>query len=112
VVVTAAGERWPDGSLRPALEDLLGAGAIIAELESRGSGPLSVEAAAARACFVQIADVASAVAACSSGLELARGGFTDDVVIATELDASAVVPLLAGGAFTHRINGTGLLSNP
>ncbi|MFB7115609.1 2-phosphosulfolactate phosphatase [Streptomyces sp. NPDC056291] len=57
VVVIAAGERWPDASLRPALEDLLGAGAIIADLGSRGVGPLSPEASAAQACFAQAADV-------------------------------------------------------
>ncbi|MEE1664056.1 2-phosphosulfolactate phosphatase [Streptomyces sp. WAC07094] len=104
LAVIAAGERWPDGSLRPALEDLLGAGAIIAELESRGAGPLSPEAAAARACFTHTPDVAGAVAACSSGIELARSGFADDVVIATELNASAIVPVLTDGAFNH---GTG-----
>ncbi|KPI11270.1 2-phosphosulfolactate phosphatase [Actinobacteria bacterium OV450] len=100
-MVVAAGERWPDASLRPALEDLLGAGAIIADLESRGVGPLSPEAAAARACFTQTADVAAAVAACSSGIELIRSGFADDVAIATALGASAIVPVLSGGAFSH-----------
>ncbi|WP_427168214.1 hypothetical protein ACQF4J_42955 [Streptomyces sp. C1-1] len=62
LAVIAAGERWPDGSLRPALEDLLGAGAIIDELVSHGAGPLSPEAAAARACFTGTPDVAAAVA--------------------------------------------------
>lgn len=100
----AAGERWPDGSLRPALEDLLGAGAIIDELVSHGAGPLSPEAAAARACFTGTPDVAAAVASCSSGLEPARSGFADDVAVATELDACAGVPVLADGAF-H--DGTG-----
>lgn len=32
VTVIACGETWPDGSLRPALEDLLGAGAILAAM--------------------------------------------------------------------------------
>jgi 2-phosphosulfolactate phosphatase len=109
VLVVAAGERWPDGSLRPALEDLLGAGAIIAELESRGVDPLSCEAAAARTCFTQTADVMSAVAACSSGIELVRGGFADDVAIATELDASPIVPVLTGGAFDRSADATGSL---
>ncbi|MGW5128289.1 2-phosphosulfolactate phosphatase [Streptomyces sp. NPDC004069] len=107
VMVIAAGERWPDGSLRPALEDLLGAGAIIAELESRGVGPLSPEAAAARACFTHTPDVTDAVAACSSGIELARSGFADDVAIATELNASAIVPVLTDGAFNHSTDGMG-----
>lgn len=107
IVVIAAGERWPDGSLRPALEDLLGAGAIIAELESRGVGPLSPEAAAAGVCFAQTVDVISVVAACSSGVELIRGGFADDVAIATEPDASAIVPVLIDGAFNSSTDGTG-----
>ncbi|WP_330347557.1 2-phosphosulfolactate phosphatase [Streptomyces sp. NBC_00582] len=100
VGVVAAGERWPDGGLRPALEDLLGAGAIIAELRAQGAGPLSPEAAAARAAFVGTPDVADTVAGCASGRELAGGGFPGDVAIATELDASCVVPVLTDGAFT------------
>jgi 2-phosphosulfolactate phosphatase len=101
LAVIAAGERWPDGSLRPALEDLLGAGAIIAELESHGVGPLSPEAAAARSSFAHTPDVAAAVAACSSGIELAEGGFADDVAVAVESNAAAIVPVLTDGAFTR-----------
>lgn len=32
VTVVTCGERWPDGSLRPSLEDLLGAGETLAEM--------------------------------------------------------------------------------
>lgn len=101
VVVIGAGERWPDGSLRPALEDLMGAGAVIAALQARGAGPLSPEAAAARTCFTETPDVAAAVTACSSGVELSRSGFADDVAIAVEPDAAEVVPVLTDGAFRH-----------
>ncbi|WP_030816778.1 2-phosphosulfolactate phosphatase [Streptomyces sp. NRRL F-2799] len=95
----AAGERWPDGSLRPALEDMYGAGAIIAELSEQGADSLSPEAAAVRSSFRGTADVAEAVADSSSGLELALDGFADDVEIATELDTTSVVPVLTNGAF-------------
>ena len=98
--VIAAGERWADGSLRPALEDLLGAGAVIAAMHARGSGPLSPEAEAARACYEATADVASAVTDSASGRELAEGGFADDVAIATEVNSCAVTPVLADQAFT------------
>jgi 2-phosphosulfolactate phosphatase len=99
VVVIPAGERWPDGSLRPALEDLFGAGAVIDALARAGVGPLSAEAESARAVFATGA-AANAVRACSSGRELASTGFADDVAIAVELDASGVVPVLVDGAFT------------
>jgi 2-phosphosulfolactate phosphatase len=109
VTVIAAGERWPDGSLRPALEDLLGAGAILAALRGPGAAAFSSAAfspaafspaaEAARACFEATADVAAAVSGCASGCELIEGGFGDDVAIAVETDACRLVPVLADGAF-------------
>lgn len=100
VAVIASGERWPDGSLRPALEDLLGAGGILATLRRLCGAVLSPEAAAAAACFEATPDVITAVATSASGRELTDGGFADDVGIATELNACATVPVLTGGAFT------------
>ncbi|MGW2341300.1 2-phosphosulfolactate phosphatase [Streptomyces sp. NPDC001661] len=99
VGVIAAGERWPDESLRPALEDLLGAGAVIASLLGRGGRAPSPEAAMAAAAFTGVPDPAAAVAGSSSGGELAAAGFAEDVAVATELDVSQVVPVLTDGAF-------------
>lgn len=89
-----------DGSLRPALEDLLGAGAVLSALRRQGDAVLSPEAAAAAACFEATPDVAATVAACASGQELTVGGFADDVAIATEPDVCDIVPILTDGAFT------------
>jgi 2-phosphosulfolactate phosphatase len=100
VTVIAAGERWPDGSLRPALEDLLGAGAVIAAMNEHGKGILSPEADAARACFEGTADLASAVTNSASGRELTERGFPDDVAIAIEINSCRVVPILTDHAFT------------
>lgn len=96
VAVIAAGERWPDGSLRPALEDLLGAGALILDPHAQGAGPLSAEAAAAKAAYEGAADLTHAIAVGASGRQPAATGFAADVAIATEEDVCAVVPLRDG----------------
>ncbi|MFF9572451.1 2-phosphosulfolactate phosphatase [Streptomyces sp. NPDC014685] len=100
VAVIASGERRPDGALRPALEDLLGAGAVIAALRRRGRDRLSPEAAMAATVFDGTPDIGTAVADCASGRELIGLGYADDVAVATELDACAIVPVLVDGAFT------------
>ncbi len=99
IAVIAAGERWPDGTLRPAVEDLLGAGAVLSALARACAISESPEAGVARAAFEGQDDVASVVRACASGVELIDAGFEADVEIAAQLDASNVVPLLRDGAF-------------
>ncbi len=99
MTVIAAGERWPDGSLRPALEDLLGAGAVLAELAHCGVFEESPEATRARAAYTPVELVPDAVRHCASGVELETLGFGADVEIAVEQAASAVVPVLTDGAF-------------
>jgi 2-phosphosulfolactate phosphatase len=96
VGVVAVGERRPDGTLRPAVEDLLGAGAILHALGGRPSP----EARAAVAAFLDAAaDLPAALAACTSGRELAARGLAADLPLAAEHDVSRVVPVLRDGAF-------------
>lgn len=96
VTVIAAGERWPDGNLRFALEDVLGAGAAIAAMHGR----CSPEAAAAATVFTAArASLAATLAACSSGREMLERGFARDVELASQYDVSDVVPLLRDGRF-------------
>lgn len=102
IAVVACGERWPDGTLRPAVEDLLGAGAIVTALgqgdPARSSSP---EAAAARAAFGSARnDLERTLAASVSGRELEAKGNADDIGWAAALDVSSCVPVLGDdGAF-------------
>jgi 2-phosphosulfolactate phosphatase len=97
VAVVAAGERW-DGQMRPAVEDLWGAGAFIAAL---GTGGASPEARAAAAAYREIAaDLPGALADCASGRELIGSGYPSDVAVAGDPAGSAAVPVLSGGWFT------------
>jgi 2-phosphosulfolactate phosphatase len=102
VALIPCGERWPDGSLRPAVEDLIGAGAIAAALLA-GHPALrpSPEAQVAAGAFASVAaDLHGALAGSVSGRELEASGKGDDIEWAAALDASAAVPVRGDdGAF-------------
>ena len=102
ITVVPAGERWEDGSLRPALEDWLGAGAILQAIrDTRGfSTSLSPEAEAACAAFLHFRGrLFETLAACSSGKEAAGMGSIEDIRLAADLDASQTAPVLVDGAY-------------
>jgi len=97
----AAGERWPDGSLRPAIEDFVGAGAVVDLLVAQGRGP-SPEAMAARAAFESLAAGGTGwLHDTESGRELVGRGYGGDVDVAAALDVSNTVPLLTDGAYRN-----------
>jgi 2-phosphosulfolactate phosphatase len=103
IAIIPAGEHWPGtDTVRPALEDWLGAGALAAALIDRGIGSPSPETRTAAAAFAATADVGALITECASGRELAAIGFAEDVAIAIERDADATVPVLTGNAFVDR----------
>ena len=96
IAVIPAGERWGDGSLRPAIEDWLGAGAILSQL----SGSLSPMARAAVAAFRSAeADIEGWLRQAGSGVELIERGFEQDVRLAAAIGGSSTAPVLVEGAF-------------
>lgn len=98
ITVVPAGERWTDGSLRPAVEDLIGAGAILSFLE----GHLSPEAQIAVAAYQSIqSDLGDTIRRCGSGRELIEQGFEPDVDLAIEVNISDCVPRLDGNAYAN-----------
>jgi 2-phosphosulfolactate phosphatase len=96
IALIPAGERWPDGSLRPAIEDIAGAGAILAQLP----GTRSPEAGAALGIWNRMkGNLPGSLAACSSGRQLIEMGYPQDVEMAAELDVSSAVPVLVDGCY-------------
>lgn len=113
VAVIAAGETDASGTLRFAVEDQLGAGAIILALSDRGIDHTSPDAAVAAEGFRALRGaLRHMVGASGSGRELAEGvastarieasGLTPtSTTDAAVLDAVDVVPVLRDGSFTR-----------
>lgn len=107
VAVIASGERWrgDTGPLRPAVEDLYGAGAVMAALDqllarTGLSLPTSPEARTAIASFNEASSSADVLLnrlqTCGSGRELIDRGHAADVVLAAQFGVSEVVAKLVG----------------
>lgn len=90
--LVAAGERWPDGSLRPAYEDWVGAGAVAGLL---AGGRLTAEAEAAALA----AATRRPLTEVASGIELVERGFAVDVAMAEDYAVDDLVSRLVDGRF-------------
>jgi 2-phosphosulfolactate phosphatase len=95
VTVVACGEQWGEGpGRRWALEDDLGAGAILARLD----GGADEEASACVAAFRGTeGTLANALLDYESGRELIERGYREDVLLAGQLDWLDVAPVLRAG---------------
>lgn len=91
VGLVPAGERWPDGSLRPCYEDWVGAGAVAAGI----GGLASPETEAAALAYASLRPLEE----CRSGRELVQRRFAADVELASTVDVDRVVPVLRDGRY-------------
>lgn len=103
VAIIAAGERTARDAGAPvrfAVEDHLGAGAIVDALGAIGIDHTSPEAAAACEAFRALhGAVRHLLTASGSGQELIERGLQDEVLSAAAVDAASVVPVLRAGVF-------------
>jgi len=102
VGVVAAGKRWrgATGPMRVAVEDLLGAGAVLSMFDRVD---LSPEARAASAAWHEAeSEILERLRASVSGRELIERGRGDDVDLAAQAHVSDLVPILVDNRFVAR----------
>lgn len=101
VSIIAAGlAESPDAEVRWAVEDLLGAGAVVDALAERGIDHSSPEAAVAGEGLRGLRPaLRHLLTASAGGQQLIEAGHRDDVVHAGAVDADAVVRRFSGDAF-------------
>ncbi|MEP7324267.1 MAG: 2-phosphosulfolactate phosphatase [Saprospiraceae bacterium] len=103
ISIIPAGEQWEDKSLRPAFEDLLGAGAILSFLH----GTMSPECKSALSVFLSLKNnLRQELQKCSSGKELIERGFIDDTLLACDFNISDTVPVLIDNAFVRQLKSS------
>lgn len=104
IAVIAAGERdsrESGAALRFAVEDHLGAGAVIDALGTLGIDHTAPDAAVAAEGFRALRGaVRHLLTASGSGQELIARGLRDEVLAAATIDAASVVPVLRDRVFT------------
>ena len=102
VTLVACGERWPaassEGSLRFAIEDYLGAGAVLSHLDFDKSPEALV---CERAFAASRDDLLELLLECGSGRELRAKGLEQDVRDAARLEVYASAPVMRDGAFVR-----------
>ena len=96
IALIAAGEHWPDGTLRFAIEDLMGCGAILEGLDVEYSSEAQVALAAYQQSRFSIDEL---IKESVSGDELNERGYPQDVDLALQIDCSNIAPLLCNGCF-------------
>ncbi|PLR71011.1 2-phosphosulfolactate phosphatase [Bacillus sp. UMB0728] len=101
ITIIPCGEKWADAgehedSLRPAVEDYLGAGAILSYLDGEKSPEAAVCEGAFRAAQPKLAEY---LWECGSGRELRARGFEQDVVHCSRLNMMPTVPILKENRF-------------
>jgi len=105
VTVIACGERWrtpsEDGELRVAIEDYLGAGAILSYLQPEKSP----EARVCEGAFLHVQDeLESVLWECETGHQLRERGFGADVQHAAQLNVYDSIPVMREDSLTQ-LNG-------
>lgn len=101
ITVISCGEQWEDvfdreNKLRPAMEDYLGAGAILSKLNGEKSPEAELCASAFKSVEERVQDL---IWDCGSGRELRLKGFEKDVLHAAQIDAFKNVPILTDSYF-------------
>lgn len=102
ITVVPCGEQWGDvlegeNSMRPGIEDYLGAGAILSKM----NGDQSPEAELCSNAFKGVKDrVQDLIRECGSGRELRLKGYEKDVIHASQIDSFKTVPVLIDSYFT------------